>query len=149
MNVFYYASFLGVMALAVERFLAIQLHLRYQKLVTRKRVVTTVISLWVISVFLSLFVFVIQKVRFVIFTTIQVFCLISTAVLFFKIYLAVRRHSRQIQSTQPAAEQCRAKELPSLLKICRCYILCVPFVFGVLPTTKLSTDSRYQPWISR
>ena len=104
MNVFYYASFLGVMALAVERFLAIQLHLRYQKLVTRKRVVTTVISLWVISVFLSLFVFVIQKVRFVIFTTIQVFCLISTAVLFFKIYLAVRRHSSQIQSIQPAAE---------------------------------------------
>ena len=105
MNVFYYASFLGVMVLAVERFLAIHLHLRYQRLVTHKRVVTIVISLWVISVFLSLFVFVIRKVRFVIYTTVEVFCLISTALLFFKIYLTVRRHSRQIQSIQPAGGQ--------------------------------------------
>lgn len=105
MNLFYYASFLGVMVLAVERFLAIHLHLRYQRLVTHKRVVTIVISLWVISVFLSLFVFVIRKVRFVIYTTVEVFCLISTALLFFKIYLTVRRHSRQMQSVQPAGGQ--------------------------------------------
>ena len=107
MNVFYYASFLGVMFLAVERFLAIHLHLRYQRLVTHKRVVTIVISLWVISVFLSLFVFVIRKVRFVIYTTVEVFCLISTALymLFFKICLTVRRLSRQMQHMQPAGGQ--------------------------------------------
>ena len=105
MNLFYYASFLGVMVLAVERFLAIHLHLRYQRLVTHKRVVTIVISLWVISVFLSMFVFVIRKVRFVIYTTVEVFCLISTALLFFKIYLTVRRLSRQMQHMQPAGGQ--------------------------------------------
>ena len=47
------ASFLGVVAVSVDRFLAIQLHLRYQELVTHKHVVGVVISVWVFSVFLS------------------------------------------------------------------------------------------------
>ena len=47
------ASFLGVMALSADRFLAIHLHLRYQELVTQKRVVSAVVSLWVLSVILS------------------------------------------------------------------------------------------------
>jgi len=49
------ASFLGVMALSGDRFLAVHLHLRYQELVTHKRVVVVVISIWVFSAFLSLF----------------------------------------------------------------------------------------------
>ena len=48
------ASFLGVVAVSVDRFLAIHLHLRYQELVTHKRVVAVVISIWVISAFLPL-----------------------------------------------------------------------------------------------
>ena len=47
------ASFLGVVAVSVDRFLAIHLHLRYQELVTHKRVVAVVISIWVLSTFLS------------------------------------------------------------------------------------------------
>ena len=38
------ASFFGVLALAVDRFLAIHLHLRYQEVVTHKRVAAVVIS---------------------------------------------------------------------------------------------------------
>ena len=41
------ASFLGIIALTVDRFLAIHLHLRYKELVTHKRVVAVVISVWV------------------------------------------------------------------------------------------------------
>jgi len=37
--VFTFASFFGVMPLSADRFLAIHLHLRYQELVTHKRVV--------------------------------------------------------------------------------------------------------------
>ena len=48
------ASFLGVVAVSVDRFLAIHLHLRYQELVTHKRVVAVVISIWVSSTFVSL-----------------------------------------------------------------------------------------------
>ena len=45
------ASFYGVVALSVDRFLALHLHLRYQELVTRKRVVAVVITIWVFSAF--------------------------------------------------------------------------------------------------
>ena len=47
------ASFVGVVTLTVDRFLAIHLHLRYQELVTHKRVVTAVISIWVFSALVS------------------------------------------------------------------------------------------------
>ena len=44
-----YASFFGVTALTIDRFLAIHFYLRYQELVTHERVVRVVILLWVIS----------------------------------------------------------------------------------------------------
>ena len=44
-TVFLFASFFGVVAISVDRFLAIYLHLRYQELVTHKRVVAVVISI--------------------------------------------------------------------------------------------------------
>ena len=47
------ASFLGVVAVSVDRFLAVHLHLRYQELVTQKRVVFVVISKWLCSAFVS------------------------------------------------------------------------------------------------
>ena len=52
-NLLSYASFFGVTALIVDRFLAIHFYLRYQELVTHERVVKVVILLWVISAFHS------------------------------------------------------------------------------------------------
>ena len=49
---FYQASFFGVVALSLDRFLAIHLHLRYQELVTHKRVVAVVILIWAMSAYL-------------------------------------------------------------------------------------------------
>ena len=43
----------SVAAVSVDRFLAIHLHLRYQELVTHKRVVAVVISIWVLHLFAS------------------------------------------------------------------------------------------------
>ena len=54
MNLLYYTTFFGVTALTVGRFLAINLHLRYQELVTHKRVVAAVILMWVFGPILSL-----------------------------------------------------------------------------------------------
>ena len=47
-----HVSFFGVIALSVDRLLASYLHLKYQELVTQKRVVRTVNLLWVLSCFL-------------------------------------------------------------------------------------------------
>ncbi len=43
-GIFSTASFCGVVAISVDRFLAIHLHLRYQEIVTHKRIVAVVIS---------------------------------------------------------------------------------------------------------
>ena len=101
-----YASFFGVTALTVERFLAIHLHLRYQELVTHKRVVAVVISIWVLSAILSLIRQLLpgRENTLVIFATVDVVYLIATAVLYCKIYLAVRHHANQINAVQVQQE---------------------------------------------
>ena len=86
------ASNFGVFALAVDRFLAIQLHLRYQELVTHKRVVAVVISFWVFSASISFPSHAIMR------AVIFVFCVITTGLLYCKIYASVRHHANQIRA---------------------------------------------------
>ncbi|XP_078346091.1 adenosine receptor A3-like [Oculina patagonica] len=105
-GLFYFASFFHVIAISVDRFLAIHLHLRYQELVTHKRVVAAVISIWLLSTFLSLIELCIptqtsSSSSFMIFVAIIFdLCFICTAFVYCKIYFAVRRHTNQIQALQ-------------------------------------------------
>ena len=101
-NLFYYATFFDILALSVDRFLSIYLHLRYQELVTHKRVVAVVISIWISSSFISSIHFWITTdiIRDAIYLTIELACLLTTTLLYCKIYLAVKRHKRQIQALQ-------------------------------------------------
>lgn len=94
------ASFLGVMALSVDRFLAIHLHLRYQAIVTHKRVVASVVFIWVVSAVISQTAIHIRQVTVLVFGTISVICLISSAFFYYKIYVTVQRHTNQIQVLQ-------------------------------------------------
>ena len=99
--IFSTVSFFCVTALGVDRFLAIHLHLRYQELVTHKRVVAAVISMWVLGTFLSMFrLWVSINITNMVFAIIVVVCLVLLAVLYCKIYLVVRRHRNQIQALQ-------------------------------------------------
>ena len=102
-----YASFFSVTALTVDRFLAIHLHLRYQELVTYKRVVVEVVSIWVLSAILSLIRQLVpaKENAFVILATIEIMCLFATAVLYSKIYLAVQHHTNEIHTLQVQQEQ--------------------------------------------
>ena len=95
------ASFLGVVAVSVDRFLAIHLHLRYQDIVTHKRVVAVVISTWLLSTFLSLMVlWVPSNIRSLFISIGTGICLLVTTLVYIRIYLAVRRHKNQIQALQ-------------------------------------------------
>ena len=98
----YLASFFGVMALTADRFLAIHLHLRYQELVTHKRVVVLVVTMTVFSAFLSSMDWWIQDTSYTYITviTIKIMCLVIPAILYCNIYLTVRRHRNQIESLQ-------------------------------------------------
>ncbi len=99
LSFFSFASFFGVMFLSIDRFTAIYLHLRYQELVTHKRVVAAVIAKWVFSTFLSvIMLWVSMKISFVLFAIVEVGCLVTTTFLNYKIYVAVRRHRNEIQS---------------------------------------------------
>ena len=95
------SSFFGLMALSADRFLAIHLHLRYRKCVTRKRVVFGVVALWFLSIILSLFMlWVSPNVATVVHTTVCIACLSVSTVFYSKIYLTVRCHKNQIQVLQ-------------------------------------------------
>ena len=95
------ASFFGVVAVTVDRFLAIHLHLRYQELVTHKRVLAVTISIWVLSVFISLTsLWVSPAIRALFLGIIIFFGLLLETVLYIRIYLVERRHSSEIQALQ-------------------------------------------------
>ena len=100
-NLFSIASFLGVVAVSVDRFLAVHLHLRYQELVTHKRVVAVVISVWVLSAIVSLLILCYlhdtqRQIRFIG----GVAGLLLTNVAYIRIYFVARRHRNQIQALQ-------------------------------------------------
>ena len=102
---FSYASFFGVVALAADRFLAIHLHLRYQELVTHKRVVAVVIFIWILSAILTMLIRRTPKVEAFIVITVDSVCYLTTAWFYFKIYLTVRHHSNQIHVLQEQLAQ--------------------------------------------
>ncbi|CAH3127966.1 unnamed protein product [Porites lobata] len=93
-----FASNFSVFALAVDTFLAIYLHLRYQELVTHKRVVAVVISVWVFSASISI----LRKLCDcdIMRAVILVVCVVTTGLLYCKIYAAVRHHTNQIHALQ-------------------------------------------------
>ena len=97
-----FASWRRVFALTFDRFLVIQLHLRYQKLVTHKRVGAAVISVWVFSASIS---FLRQLYDSLIMgAVILVVCVTITGLLYCKIYAAVRHHWNQMCALQVQQE---------------------------------------------
>ena len=95
------ASFLGVVAVSVDRFLAVHLHLRYQELVTHKRVVVVVITKWVCSAFVSSIAsWGLLSTRDLMESVVAAFSFIVTFVVYIRIYFTVRRHKNQIHSMQ-------------------------------------------------
>ena len=96
------ASFLNITALGADRFLAIHLHLRYQELVTHRRIVTAVIMIWVFSATVSLFDLWDRMITAAQATllAIVIVCFISTTFFYCKIYLTVRHLTSQIHTLQ-------------------------------------------------
>ena len=81
-------SFLGVMALSGDRFLAVHLHLRYKKRVTHKRVVVAVFSMWVTSGSFSLCCLrVSTNISHPVVSITGLVCLVFSAMLHYTIYL--------------------------------------------------------------
>ena len=135
------ASFLGVVAVSVDRFLAIHLHLRYQELVTHKRVVAVVISIWVLSTFVSLTMLGTPSSTSTLIMCILVVGLLLTTMVYIRIYLAARRHKNQIQVLQ-VQQVTQAKEITNFASLMKSavgvfyvyvvFLICyLPYVIGL------------------
>ena len=149
-NFFTYASLFGVTALCADRFLATHLHLRYQELVTHKRVAAVVVSIWVISALISLIrLFIPKNIMYVSFVTIMSACIITATSTSVKLYLTLRRHIDQIQIPQEAqndqeesVQRKRKSAMASLyvyLVFIVCYLpnICRLFITAAIPEPRI------------
>lgn len=106
------ASCLSVAAIALDRLLAVSLHLRYQELVTPRRTVLVLSFLWIASgLIASIYIF-LPNYNDIVGVFMEVLVLLVTAVAYCQIYKVVRHHQNQIQSqiqNQQAVELARDK----------------------------------------
>ena len=97
--VFAVASFFCVVALSVDRFLAICCCLRYKHLTTRKRVVGIVVAIWLVSIILSLtVVWIPWYTVLLIFAIMDSIFEITSTILNLMIYRTAKAHMNQLQS---------------------------------------------------
>ena len=130
-TIFSFASFFGVIALSADRFLAIHFFLSYKDLVTHKRVVAVVISIWLFSAFPSLIILrTPQNIFYLIFAIIDLICEIAATCLTSKVYRAARSHLNELQAMELCSasitewrfgERCKVEEIcnVSSLHVCR------------------------------
>ena len=145
-NFFCISSLFNVVTISVDRFLAVHLHLRYQELVTHKRVIAAVISIWLFSTIISSSVFydslliISQVVWFVNITV----CLILVVIVYWRIYIVLKRHKNQIRGLQIQEVQQGVQngDLSNFLKLQKSalgtFYVCVVFMICYLPSYILS-----------
>ncbi|XP_078381490.1 melanocyte-stimulating hormone receptor-like [Oculina patagonica] len=90
-------SFFTISAIAVDRLLALQLHLRYKAVVTPLRVTWAVILIWVSAAIFASTKHWIASLSNAVISSVVITILVGNFVVYLKIYLIVRRHQRQIE----------------------------------------------------
>ena len=163
-NFFCISSLLNVVTISVDRFLAVHLHLRYQELVTHKRVIAAVISIWLLGAIISSSVFwvpsffILRVIRVVNMTV----CLILVVIVYWRIYIVLKRHKIQIQGLQIQEVQqgVQNDDLSNFLKLRKSalgtFYVCIVFMICYLPSyilyflllaRLLSLISLYEAWL--
>lgn len=124
------ASFLSIICVSVDGFLAIRLNLRYQELVTSKRVTVAVILVWLLcfTSYPLMFAILPPRTVHITFVSLGLVCILLKSMVFLNIYFIVRRHSRQIQAqtqqlSQNGAMSNTAKYGKSALSLFYLYLL--------------------------
>ena len=140
------SSLFSVVTISLDRFLAVHLHLRYQELVTHKRVIAAVISIWLLSAIISSSVFwnplrvSLRVIELVVVTV----CLILVVIVYWRIYIVLKRHKNQIQSLQIQEVQqgVQNDDLSNFLKLRKSalgtFYVCILFFICYLPFYFLS-----------
>ena len=126
------ASLLNVTAIAVDRLLAVSLHLRYAELVTSKRVIITLVAIWLTSCLSSL-VPLIKLNYSVVAVILASIGFLLTTFAYVRVYKVARYHQNQIQAQfqqRNAQAMVLLRERKSALNVVYIYIV---FVACYLP----------------
>ena len=145
------ASFLNISAIAVDRLLAISLHLRYQELVTSKRVIFALITLWLTCIVYATICILHPKGSSMVAVVMGFAGMISTTMAYIRIYQVVRYHQYQIQccqlqlqNAQAVQEQLRQKKsaynvLFVYVVFLACYLpTCISVILFITDSTRIS-----------
>lgn len=92
------ASLLNITVIAVDRLLAISLHLRYHELVTAKRINLTLASLWLTSGGVGVMFILFRTINNSVGAAFQAIGLLLMTAAYIRIYKVVKHHQNQIQS---------------------------------------------------
>lgn len=111
------ASFLNITAIAIDRLLAIWLHLRYREFVTPKRVVVALVSIWSTSSVGAISLLLLPQYVRTVFAVANFAGFLLMTVAYGHLYKAVRYHQNQIQ-TQLQLQNSHAAELLREKKAC-------------------------------
>lgn len=128
-------SLLFITAIITDRFLAMELHLRYQEFVTTKRYVVVMALIWFYSFLLGGLISLYAGLQGIAIAFMTLYTIIILMNIFFliKISKVVRKHSRQIQAQQLSAQE--AMNIPKYKKsVYTIYYVIGGFIFCFSPT---------------
>ena len=92
------ASFLSIITIAVDRLLAVSLHLRYNEFVTTKRIVIVLVVLWLSSGVITTVYIALPNYNDMVAVVLEVAGLLVTSVAYFRIYKVALYHQNKIYS---------------------------------------------------
>ena len=92
------SSFLSIVTIAVDRLLAVSLHLRYHEFVTMKRVLIVLFTLWLTSGLVTLVYISLPDYNDIVAVVLEVVGLLVTSVAYFRIFKVARYHQNKIHS---------------------------------------------------
>lgn len=101
-SVLFLSSLSSIVLISADRFIAIQMPLRYKDVVTRKRSFAVVVVIWMFSAVFSSLCYGFQVIpplsAFIILIVLELVSFVVTTLSSCKIYLTVRRHKKQMTS---------------------------------------------------
>ena len=91
-------SFWSMVAIAVDRLLAVSLHLRYNEFVTTKRVVVCLALLWLTSGLVTSVYIVLPNYNDIVAVVLEVLGILVTSVAYYRVFKVARYHQNKIHS---------------------------------------------------
>ncbi|XP_020625949.1 adenosine receptor A2a-like [Orbicella faveolata] len=145
--VFASSSFFSVTAIALDRFLAVSLHLRYSELITPRRLIITVILLWITSTISAAIFILLPKYNDMVAVSLEASGLFLTTVAYYQIFRIARRHRNQIQSHLQTHGNNQATNMARLKRSTfNTFYVFIVFVFCWLPS--LTSFTVKEAWRS-